>query len=69
MHIASLDKVSVEIDGENYQLKQVAQIGMPNPQMIVINMASYPEVRSLSLAPITQQTSLAACLHMVVDPD
>ena len=41
---ASLDKISVEIDGVSYQLKQVAQLGMPNPQTIVINMASYPQV-------------------------
>ena len=45
MVAASLDKVSVEVDGEWYQLKQVAQIGMPSPQTIVINMASHPQVK------------------------
>ena len=42
---ASLDKITVEIDGENFQLKQVGQIGIPNPQTIIINMSSYPQVQ------------------------
>ena len=41
---ASLDSVSVEIEGQSYPLKQVAQLGMPNPQTILINMSAYPEV-------------------------
>ena len=42
---ATFDKITVEIDGENYQLKAVGQLGMPNPQTIIINMASYPQVK------------------------
>ena len=40
----SLDKVSVQIEGQTYPLKKVAQLGMPNPQTIAINMSAYPEV-------------------------
>ena len=42
--IATLDRVNVEVEGQSYSLKQVAQIGMPNPSMMVINLASYPQV-------------------------
>lgn len=41
---ASLDKISVEMEGHTYSLRQIAQLGMPNPQTIVINMSAYPEV-------------------------
>ena len=43
-HAASLDKISVEVEGQRYSLKQVAQVGMPNPQTILLNMSAYPEV-------------------------
>ena len=41
---ASLDKVNVEVEGQTYPLKKIAQLGMPNPQTIMINMAAYPDV-------------------------
>ena len=44
--LATFDKMTVKIDGESYQLKAVGQLGMPNPQTIVINMAAYPQVKS-----------------------
>ena len=34
----------VEMEGEQVPLRQVGQIGMPNPQMLLINMSSYPQV-------------------------
>ncbi len=40
----SLDKITVDIEGQAYPLKAVAQLGMPNPQTIVVNMSAYPEV-------------------------
>lgn len=43
--VASLDKISVEIEGQTYPLKQIAQLGMPNPQTLLVNMSAYPEVR------------------------
>lgn len=42
--LASLDKISVEIEGQTYPLKQIAQLGMPNPQTILVNMSAYPDV-------------------------
>lgn len=41
---ASLDRVMVEMKGEQVPLRQVGQISMPNPQMLLINMSSYPQV-------------------------
>ena len=41
---ASLDRLMVEVEGEQVPLRQVGQIGMPNPQMLQINMSSYPQV-------------------------
>ena len=32
------------MDGHTYSLKQIGQLGMPNPQTILINMSAYPEV-------------------------
>ena len=40
----SLDKITVEVEGQTYPLKKVAQLGMPNPQTIHVNMSAYPEV-------------------------
>lgn len=48
MHAASLERISVDVDGQSYPLKQIAQLGMPNHQTILINMSAYPEV-TLSL--------------------
>ena len=36
----------MEVEGETYPLKTIAQVAMPNPQTITINMSSYPEVRA-----------------------
>ncbi len=44
--VATLDRVMVEVEGERYPLKQIAQLGMPNPSLIVINLSSYPQVNS-----------------------
>ena len=41
---ASLDRVMVEMEGEQVPLRQVGQISMPNPRMLLINMSSYPQV-------------------------
>lgn len=40
---ASLERISVDVDGQSYPLKQIAQLGMPNHQTILINMSAYPE--------------------------
>ena len=41
---ASLDKLQVDMDGRSVPLTQLAQIGMPNPNTIILNMATYPQV-------------------------
>ena len=55
--IATFDKITVEIDGKSYQLKEVGQLGMPNPQTIIINMASYPKVKKNKISPFVCRTS------------
>ena len=44
--IASLDRVTVEVEGQQVPLRQMGQISMPNSQTLIINMASYPQVMS-----------------------
>ncbi len=44
--VATLDRVMVDVEGQKYPLKQMAQIGMPNPSLIVINLSSFPQVRT-----------------------
>ena len=56
---ASLDRITVEIDGHTYPLKQIGQLGMPSPQTILVNMSAYPEV-SLA-AHICRLTTASEC--------
>lgn len=42
--LASLDRVTVDVEGQQVPLRQVGQISMPNSQTLIINMASYPQV-------------------------
>lgn len=42
--LASLDRVTVDVEGQQVPLRQVGQISMPNSQTLTINMASYPQV-------------------------
>lgn len=42
--LASLDRVTVDMEGQQVPLRQVGQISMPNSQTLIINMASYPQV-------------------------
>ncbi|XP_013774469.1 ribosome-recycling factor, mitochondrial-like [Limulus polyphemus] len=39
----SIENVQVNIEGSIYPLNQVAQIARKNPQLVVINMSSFPE--------------------------
>ena len=57
--LATFDKITVEIDGKSYQLKEVGQLGMPNPQTIIINMASYPKVQKNKISPFCMQNVLS----------
>ena len=38
------ERMNVAVRGKNVPMKEVAQIGMPNPQTLVFNMVSHPEV-------------------------
>lgn len=42
--IASLERITVNVGDQAYPLKTISQMGMPNRNSIVINMAAYPEV-------------------------
>lgn len=41
---ASLDKLHVDMNGQNVPLKQLGQVGMPNANTLTLNMTSYPQV-------------------------
>ena len=41
---ATLEHVTLEMEGKAVPLRQLAQFGMPNQQMLVVNMASHPQV-------------------------
>ena len=43
----ALDKLMVETKDGRFQLNQLAQIAQKNPQMIVINLATSPQVSIL----------------------
>jgi hypothetical protein len=41
---ASLDSLYVDVEGQSVPLRQLGQAGMPNPNTLVLNLASYPQV-------------------------
>ncbi|CAI8034899.1 Ribosome-recycling factor, mitochondrial, partial [Geodia barretti] len=40
---ASLDSLYVDVEGQSVPLRQLGQSGMPNPNTLVLNLASYPQ--------------------------
>lgn len=68
----SIDTVPVQVDGQEYSLAEVAQIAKKNPQLIVLNMASFPDaikptiqaIQASGLNISTQQDGTTVFCHL-----
>lgn len=68
----SIDTIPVHVDGQDYSLAEVAQIAKKNPQLIVLNMASFPDAIKATIQAIqtsglnisTQQDGTTVFCHL-----
>ncbi|XP_077505860.1 mitochondrial ribosome recycling factor 1 isoform X4 [Amblyomma americanum] len=68
----SIDTIPVHVDGQEYSLAEVAQIAKKNPQLIVLNMTSFPDaikptiqaIQASGLNISTQQDGTTVFCHL-----
>uniref|UniRef100_A0A023GGZ1 Ribosome-recycling factor, mitochondrial n=1 Tax=Amblyomma triste TaxID=251400 RepID=A0A023GGZ1_AMBTT len=68
----SIDTIPVHVDGQEYSLAEVAQIAKKNPQLIVLNMTSFPDaikpaiqaIQASGLNISTQQDGTSVFCHL-----
>lgn len=51
--LGSIENLQVEFEGETYALQEIAQIGRKGPQLLVVNLTSFPTVIKDVLKAIT----------------
>lgn len=43
VNLGSIESLPVEFEGESYTLQEIAQIGRKGPQLLVVNLSSFPQ--------------------------
>lgn len=53
---ASLDKLHVDMNGQSVPLRELGQVGMPNPNTLILNMSSYPQAIEAAVSALRSHT-------------